>query len=242
MMVALLLYTLCGRHLLVAPDRQGERGAGGLHGDSGARCARPSRSSAAAILSPLFVRVLMLSERAGRGARRHQDQGECVQAQGDELGAAPAAKLRRPRMCRNRRRSANFTDPESRILKTKDGYIQGYNAQAAVDRRRRSSWLRNNGTDINLRRHHLFHGPSPGPMPQSSAQGDYDIRRSGRRRSGRGNVTNPIDRVVPPVRPDSIWLNRERCGVALRLSPQRRGEAAPARSDRKLPLSLGKLC
>jgi transposase len=27
----------------------------------------------------------------------------------------------------------NFTDPDSRILKTKDGYIQGYNAQAAVD-------------------------------------------------------------------------------------------------------------
>ena len=27
----------------------------------------------------------------------------------------------------------NFTDPESRILKTKEGYLQGYNAQAAVD-------------------------------------------------------------------------------------------------------------
>src|SRR5271165_948081 len=27
----------------------------------------------------------------------------------------------------------NFTDPESRIMKTKDGFIQGYNAQAAVD-------------------------------------------------------------------------------------------------------------
>jgi transposase len=27
----------------------------------------------------------------------------------------------------------NFTDPESRILKSKDGFIQGYNAQAAVD-------------------------------------------------------------------------------------------------------------
>jgi 16S rRNA C967 or C1407 C5-methylase (RsmB/RsmF family) len=26
----------------------------------------------------------------------------------------------------------NFTDPESRILKSKDGFIQGYNAQAAV--------------------------------------------------------------------------------------------------------------
>ena len=29
----------------------------------------------------------------------------------------------------------NFTDPESRVLKTKDGFIQGYNAQAAVDSR-----------------------------------------------------------------------------------------------------------
>jgi hypothetical protein len=27
----------------------------------------------------------------------------------------------------------NFTDPDSRILKTKDGFIQGYNGQAAVD-------------------------------------------------------------------------------------------------------------
>jgi hypothetical protein len=27
----------------------------------------------------------------------------------------------------------NFTDPESRVLLTKDGYIQGYNVQAAVD-------------------------------------------------------------------------------------------------------------
>jgi transposase len=27
----------------------------------------------------------------------------------------------------------NFTDPESRVLKTRDGYVQGYNAQAAVD-------------------------------------------------------------------------------------------------------------
>lgn len=31
------------------------------------------------------------------------------------------------------RAQRNFTDPESRILKTKDGFIQGYNAQAAVD-------------------------------------------------------------------------------------------------------------
>jgi hypothetical protein len=36
--------------------------------------------------------------------------------------AEPAGKAQR-----------NFTDPESRVLLTKDGYIQGYNAQAAVD-------------------------------------------------------------------------------------------------------------
>jgi transposase len=44
----------------------------------------------------------------------------------------------------------NFTDPESRILKTKDGYIQGYNAQAAVDAEAQiivAHTLTNNGSD-----------------------------------------------------------------------------------------------
>jgi hypothetical protein len=44
----------------------------------------------------------------------------------------------------------NFTDPESRILKTKDGYIQGYNAQAAVDVEAQiivAHTLTNNGSD-----------------------------------------------------------------------------------------------
>jgi hypothetical protein len=44
----------------------------------------------------------------------------------------------------------NFTDPESRILKTKDGYIQGYNAQAAVDATAQiivAHTLDNNGSD-----------------------------------------------------------------------------------------------
>ena len=44
----------------------------------------------------------------------------------------------------------NFTDPESRIMKTKDGFIQGYNAQAAVDSRAQvivACELTNAGTD-----------------------------------------------------------------------------------------------
>ena len=52
---------------------------------------------------------------------------------------APEAKAQR-----------NFTDPESRVLKTKDGYIQGYNAQAAVDAKAQiivAHTLTNNGSD-----------------------------------------------------------------------------------------------
>jgi transposase len=44
-------------------------------------------------------------------------------------GKRPAPPKREP----DGKAQRNFTDPESRILKTKDGYIQGYNAQAAVD-------------------------------------------------------------------------------------------------------------
>jgi hypothetical protein len=70
-----------------------------------------------------------------------------------EAEAAAAAKAERAaeekRKAENRKRSGpvprppskepdpkaqrNFTDPDSRVLLTKDGFIQGYNAQAAVD-------------------------------------------------------------------------------------------------------------
>jgi len=44
-------------------------------------------------------------------------------------GKTPAPPSKEP----DGKTQRNFTDPQSRILKTKDGYIQGYNAQAAVD-------------------------------------------------------------------------------------------------------------
>lgn len=58
--------------------------------------------------------------------------------------AAPPSDVPEPKAQRN------FTDPESRILKTKDGYIQGYNAQAAVDAQAQiivAHTLCNNGSD-----------------------------------------------------------------------------------------------
>lgn len=46
-----------------------------------------------------------------------------------KTGKTPAPPKQEP----DGKAQRNFTDPDSRILKTKDGYIQGYNAQAAVD-------------------------------------------------------------------------------------------------------------
>jgi hypothetical protein len=51
----------------------------------------------------------------------------------------PSDRPRRGRPAKNppgtphARAQRNFTDPDSRIMKTQDGFIQGYNAQAAVD-------------------------------------------------------------------------------------------------------------
>jgi transposase len=63
--------------------------------------------------------------------RRRREQAEAQRkAEGRKKnGRTPAPPTPEP----DGKRQRNFTDPESRILKTKDGYIQGYNAQAAVD-------------------------------------------------------------------------------------------------------------
>ena len=45
----------------------------------------------------------------------------------------PGRKAAPPSEAPEAKAQRNFTDPESRIMKTKDGFIQGYNAQAAVD-------------------------------------------------------------------------------------------------------------
>jgi transposase len=47
--------------------------------------------------------------------------------------APPAAPKTKAPAVPKAKAQRNFTDPDSRIMKTKDGFIQGYNAQAAVD-------------------------------------------------------------------------------------------------------------
>jgi len=77
-----------------------------------------------------------------RAAADEQRQGQ----EGKKNGRTPAPPKSEP----DGKAQRNFTDPQSRILKTKDGYIQGYNAQAAVDAKAQiivAHTLSNNGSD-----------------------------------------------------------------------------------------------
>jgi transposase len=61
--------------------------------------------------------------------RRKQAEQKRLAEDRKKSGRTPAPPKTQP----DGKTQRNFTDPQSRILKTKDGYIQGYNAQAAVD-------------------------------------------------------------------------------------------------------------
>jgi transposase len=52
------------------------------------------------------------------------------EAEGRRKGGRPAAP---PSSAPDDKAQKNFTDPQSRIMKSKDGFVQAYNAQAAVD-------------------------------------------------------------------------------------------------------------
>ena len=60
--------------------------------------------------------------REAKAALEAEARAKAVEKGKDPDDATPPDKAQR-----------NFTDPESKIQKTKDGYIQGYNAQVAVD-------------------------------------------------------------------------------------------------------------
>ena len=68
--------------------------------------------------------------KAAAAAKAKAQAEERRQAEGRKKPGRPAAP---PSEEPDPKAQKNFTDPESRIMKTKDGFIQGYNAQAAVD-------------------------------------------------------------------------------------------------------------
>lgn len=74
------------------------------------------------------IREAKAAAEAERKARAEAEERRIAEG-GKKNGKTPAPPNTEP----DGKAQLNFTDPESRILKTKDGYIQGYNAQAAVD-------------------------------------------------------------------------------------------------------------
>ena len=67
---------------------------------------------------------------AAAKAKAQAEAEEQRRAEGRKKPGKPAAP---PSEEPDPKAQKNLTDPESRIMKTKDGFIQGYNAQAAVD-------------------------------------------------------------------------------------------------------------
>src|SRR5258708_4756555 len=77
------------------------------------------------------ARMLAAAELAAEEERRLEAEKEQQrQAEGRKKPGKPAAP---PSDEPNPKSQRNFTDPESRIMKSKDGFVQAYNAQAAVD-------------------------------------------------------------------------------------------------------------
>src|ERR1700687_4106634 len=71
------------------------------------------------------ARLAAEEERRIEAEKEQQRQAEGRQKPGQP--AAPPSDQPDPKSQRN------FTDPDSRIMKSKDGFVQAYNAQAAVD-------------------------------------------------------------------------------------------------------------
>ena len=99
-------------------------------------------------LGGLFTQVLQLGQKAGLASLGHVAlDGTKIRANASKdkarsySGMKPPERARAAEVAPRRilqalppdRAQRNCTDPDSRIMKTPDGFIQGYNAQAAVD-------------------------------------------------------------------------------------------------------------
>src|SRR5207253_3082745 len=80
--------------------------------------------------NPASVRDGRFGEARPWRARRYQDQSQRLEAEGRKKPGRPAAP---PSTTPDPKAQKNFTDPESRIMKSKDGFVLAYNAQIAVD-------------------------------------------------------------------------------------------------------------
>ena len=75
----------------------------------------------------------LLEEEAKETARNQEEKIKTRQTQEAETGKKKRGrKPKEPKTEPKKETKANTTDPDSRIMKTRNGYVQGYNGQAAV--------------------------------------------------------------------------------------------------------------
>lgn len=114
-----------------ARDEEEDRRYGEQRGDELPEELRDPRSR--------WARLQVCRERLAREAEQeHQaHQARLEQRRAEEEATGQKKRGRKPQAPSEEElaaRKANVTDPESRIMKTASGYVQGYNAQAAVTR------------------------------------------------------------------------------------------------------------
>ena len=75
-----------------------------------------------------------LKQEAAKAAAAQQDKIEARQAEEEAAGKKKRGrKPKAPEAAVREEAKANVTDSDSRVMKTRSGYVQGYNAQAVVD-------------------------------------------------------------------------------------------------------------
>jgi transposase len=79
------------------------------------------------------AKAALEAEAKAAAEAKAQAEREAEEKRTAEGRKKPGKKTRPPRQEPDPKAQRNFTDPDSRVLLTKDGYIQGYNAQAGVD-------------------------------------------------------------------------------------------------------------
>jgi len=108
--------------VLFGPERRGDELPEGL----GRRAERLKR------LQEAKTRLEKEAEAAARSARERLEQREVEEAASGKKKRGRKPKVAEPVPVEEAK--ANITDPDSRIMKGRQGYVQGYNAQAIVSR------------------------------------------------------------------------------------------------------------
>lgn len=131
-----------------AIDEQEEQALGDRRGDELPEALQTAQGRLAAIQNAKAALEQEAKERADEQRRVQEEKEKVKKAQPSkrrgrkpkEIQEDPTAKMQR-----------NFTDPESRIMKTSGGFVQGYNVQAVVDEAHQvivATQVSNKGTDM----------------------------------------------------------------------------------------------